>query len=179
MCETGSSLRVRTPPPSRGGVTDEQTTRCRRERDAQLVVRVVRACRSRDGVPALPRRVREHSAGGGLRCSTFQNSRTSGLRSICCPARPGPTATTTHSKIASWGSRIIVFEVPDTLITNDPDLVREFWSRHKRVIYMSISSVHSIVKEVTNRTGADWTRSCGVRRKFERSFKDSISGFTR
>jgi glutathione synthase/RimK-type ligase-like ATP-grasp enzyme len=37
------------------------------------------------------------------------------------------------------------FAVPETLVTNDPDLVREFWCEHKHVVYKSISSVRSIV----------------------------------
>lgn len=38
------------------------------------------------------------------------------------------------------------FAVPGTLVTNNPDLVREFRARHKRVIYKSISGVRSIVQ---------------------------------
>ena len=38
------------------------------------------------------------------------------------------------------------FLVPETLVTNDPQLVREFRSRHGRIIYKSISSVRSIVQ---------------------------------
>lgn len=38
------------------------------------------------------------------------------------------------------------FEVPETLITNDPDLVREFRARHEKIIYKSISGVRSIVQ---------------------------------
>ncbi len=38
------------------------------------------------------------------------------------------------------------FETPETIITNDPDLVLEFRNRHKRVIYKSISGVRSIVQ---------------------------------
>lgn len=38
------------------------------------------------------------------------------------------------------------FSVPETLVTNDPDLVHEFRKRHKRVIYKSISGVRSIVQ---------------------------------
>lgn len=38
------------------------------------------------------------------------------------------------------------FAIPETLITNDPDLVRAFLSRHGRVVYKSISGVRSIVK---------------------------------
>ena len=37
--------------------------------------------------------------------------------------------------------------VPDTLITNDPDLVREFWRQHGKIIYKSISGVRSIVRK--------------------------------
>ena len=38
------------------------------------------------------------------------------------------------------------FEVPETLITNDPDLVRDFRARHQKIIYKSISGVRSIVQ---------------------------------
>lgn len=38
--------------------------------------------------------------------------------------------------------------VPDTLVTNDPELVRAFLAEHGRVIYKSISSERSIVKEL-------------------------------
>jgi glutathione synthase/RimK-type ligase-like ATP-grasp enzyme len=38
------------------------------------------------------------------------------------------------------------FAVPETLITNDPVLVREFHREHNHVIYKSISSIRSIVQ---------------------------------
>jgi glutathione synthase/RimK-type ligase-like ATP-grasp enzyme len=38
------------------------------------------------------------------------------------------------------------FEVPETLITNDPELVREFRESHQKIIYKSISGVRSIVQ---------------------------------
>ena len=38
------------------------------------------------------------------------------------------------------------FEVPQTLITNEPELVRDFHARHKKIIYKSISGVRSIVQ---------------------------------
>jgi glutathione synthase/RimK-type ligase-like ATP-grasp enzyme len=38
------------------------------------------------------------------------------------------------------------FATPETLITNDPRLVREFAQRHGRVVYKSISGVRSIVQ---------------------------------
>jgi hypothetical protein len=40
------------------------------------------------------------------------------------------------------------FAVPETLITSDPDEVRAFRLRHGRVVYKSISSVRSIVREL-------------------------------
>jgi hypothetical protein len=41
------------------------------------------------------------------------------------------------------------FDIPDTLITTDPDAVREFWLQHGTVIYKSISGVRSIVTRLT------------------------------
>jgi glutathione synthase/RimK-type ligase-like ATP-grasp enzyme len=41
------------------------------------------------------------------------------------------------------------FAIPDTLVTTDPEAVREFWLRHGTVIYKSISSVRSIVTRLT------------------------------
>jgi glutathione synthase/RimK-type ligase-like ATP-grasp enzyme len=52
------------------------------------------------------------------------------------------------------------FEVPETLITNDPDLVRAFRARHGRVIYKSISGVRSIVQTLTDE---DMTRIDNIR----------------
>jgi glutathione synthase/RimK-type ligase-like ATP-grasp enzyme len=39
------------------------------------------------------------------------------------------------------------FPTPPTLVTNSPDQAREFIAAHKRVIYKSISSIRSIVRE--------------------------------
>jgi hypothetical protein len=39
------------------------------------------------------------------------------------------------------------FAIPETLVTNDPQLVREFIRVHDRVVYKSISAVRSIVRE--------------------------------
>lgn len=38
------------------------------------------------------------------------------------------------------------FSVPETLITNDPELVRRFYQTHGKVIYKSMSGVRSIVR---------------------------------
>jgi RimK-like ATP-grasp domain len=43
------------------------------------------------------------------------------------------------------------FRVPDTIITTDPQAVAEFRERHRRVVYKSISSVRSIVSELTDK----------------------------
>jgi hypothetical protein len=43
------------------------------------------------------------------------------------------------------------FKVPETLITNDPKLVHDFYKKHNRVIYKSISSVRSIVQTLTDK----------------------------
>ena len=40
------------------------------------------------------------------------------------------------------------FATPETLVTNDPQLVREFLARHGRLIYKSISYIRSIVHTV-------------------------------
>jgi hypothetical protein len=49
------------------------------------------------------------------------------------------------------------FLIPDTLITNDPELVREFHARHGKIIYKSISAARSIV-EVLNESDFDRIR---------------------
>jgi glutathione synthase/RimK-type ligase-like ATP-grasp enzyme len=41
------------------------------------------------------------------------------------------------------------FEIPDTVITTDPNVAREFWAKHGNVIYKSISGVRSIVAKLT------------------------------
>jgi len=46
--------------------------------------------------------------------------------------------------------RRLGFNVPDTLITTDPAAVVEFRERHRRIIYKSISSIRSIVSELTD-----------------------------
>ncbi len=43
------------------------------------------------------------------------------------------------------------FRVPATLVTNDAAEAREFWRRHGRVIFKSVSGVRSIVEELDER----------------------------
>jgi len=52
------------------------------------------------------------------------------------------------------------FEVPPTLVTNDPAAVRKFRRCHGRIIYKSISSARSIVREFTD---ADEARLAHIR----------------
>jgi hypothetical protein len=40
------------------------------------------------------------------------------------------------------------FAIPDTLITNEPELVYDFYKQHQEVIYKSISGVRSIVQKL-------------------------------
>ncbi len=41
------------------------------------------------------------------------------------------------------------FDVPETLVTTDPQAATEFWHRHKEVIYKSVSGVRSIVTKLS------------------------------
>ncbi|MFF9642964.1 glutathione synthase [Kitasatospora aureofaciens] len=43
------------------------------------------------------------------------------------------------------------FRVPETLVTNDPELVREFRARHGELVYKSISGVRSVVRVLDRR----------------------------
>lgn len=54
------------------------------------------------------------------------------------------------------------FKVPETLITNEPELVREFRAQHGRIIYKSASAVRSIVQtlQVSDFTRLDNIRWC-------------------
>jgi glutathione synthase/RimK-type ligase-like ATP-grasp enzyme len=62
--------------------------------------------------------------------------------------RPSGDATN-HSKLdQARAIRMAGFLVPDSLVTNDPGQAKDFLSRHGRVIYKSMSSVRSIVKEL-------------------------------
>jgi glutathione synthase/RimK-type ligase-like ATP-grasp enzyme len=62
--------------------------------------------------------------------------------------RPSAEATN-HSKLFQ-AMHILAsgFSVPASLVTNEPDRVREFQARHSRIIYKSMSSVRSIVQEL-------------------------------
>ena len=60
--------------------------------------------------------------------------------------RPAAMASNNSKPFQSQLIRNCGFRVPETLVTNQPALVREFLRRHGRVIYKSISGVRSIVQ---------------------------------
>ncbi|HVW85339.1 MAG TPA: ATP-grasp domain-containing protein [Bryobacteraceae bacterium] len=68
--------------------------------------------------------------------------------------RCAPMATNGSKPYQSQLIREQGFLVPETLITNDPALAREFRARHGRVIYKSISSVRSIVQTMSDEDDA-------------------------
>lgn len=41
------------------------------------------------------------------------------------------------------------FDIPESIITTDPNVALEFWERHQAVIYKSVSNVRSIVTRLT------------------------------
>jgi hypothetical protein len=62
--------------------------------------------------------------------------------------RCAPMATNSSKPYQAQLIRKQGFLVPESLITTDPELVRDFRARHGRVIYKSISAVRSIVQEL-------------------------------
>lgn len=85
-----------------------------------------------------------------------------------------------HSAMASNGSKpyqaqriaSVGFLVPETLITNDPDLVHAFRRQHGRVIFKSTSSVRSIVRELTD----DNLSLLGRVRSLPTQFQEHVEG---
>src|SRR5262249_8163567 len=54
-----------------------------------------------------------------------------------------------HSKLfQATHIRASGFSVPASLVTNDPDIVRDFAKQHGPIIYKSMSSVRSVVREL-------------------------------
>jgi glutathione synthase/RimK-type ligase-like ATP-grasp enzyme len=60
------------------------------------------------------------------------------------------------------------FRVPDTLVTNDPDLVRAFRSAHGQVVYKSISGVRSIVRILDDKVAERLPLVCWCPVQFQR-----------
>lgn len=65
--------------------------------------------------------------------------------------RYGPMGSNSSKPYQIQLIRGLGFLVPETLITNDPSMALDFFHRHQRVIYKSISSVRSIVQTMEAR----------------------------
>lgn len=63
--------------------------------------------------------------------------------------RAGPMGSNFSKPYQAQLIREYGLAVPETLITNDPELARDFIRRHERVIYKSISGIRSIVQMVS------------------------------
>jgi hypothetical protein len=68
----------------------------------------------------------------------------------CVINRAGPMASNMSKPYQAQLIREHGFAVPTTLVTNNPELVKEFRSLHGRVVYKSMSGVRSIVQELSD-----------------------------
>lgn len=60
------------------------------------------------------------------------------------------------------------FDVPETIVTSDPEAVRHFLRRHGRVVYKSVSGVRSVVHELTGPRLDDLDRVRDLPTQFQR-----------
>lgn len=74
--------------------------------------------------------------------------------------RPSSMASNNSKPFQQRWARSVGFAVPETLLTTDPDRVRQFRAHHREVICKSTSGVRSIVRKVTD---ADLERVDAVR----------------
>jgi len=63
--------------------------------------------------------------------------------------KPSKMASNNSKPYQSAMIRALGFKIPDTLITTEPIAALEFWKKHGRVIYKSISGIRSIVSCLT------------------------------
>jgi hypothetical protein len=86
--------------------------------------------------------------------------------------RPSPMGSNYSKPFQAQLIRKHNFLIPETLITNDPSLAYEFFMRHKKVIYKSISSIRSIVQTLEEKdiTRLNLIRLCPVQ------FQEFIDG---
>jgi hypothetical protein len=66
----------------------------------------------------------------------------------CVINRPSAMASNGSKPYQAALIEAVGFKVPSTLITTDPEAVREFWQRHGEVVYKSVSSVRSRVTKL-------------------------------
>lgn len=62
-----------------------------------------------------------------------------------------PQAIASNSSKPHQAARIseLGFEIPDTLVTTDPEAALEFWDKHGTVIYKSVSAARSVVSRLS------------------------------
>jgi hypothetical protein len=79
------------------------------------------------------------------------------LEVASCPVvnRTSAMASNASKPFQAQHIRRAGFEIPDTLVTNDPADVRAFARTHSRVVYKSTSAIRSIVQELTAATSID------------------------
>jgi hypothetical protein len=63
--------------------------------------------------------------------------------------RPSAMASNQSKPLQAVTIAKTLFSTPDTLITTDLHELREFWRRHGRLIYKSVSGIRSVVKELS------------------------------
>lgn len=63
--------------------------------------------------------------------------------------RPMSMASNNSKPFQSIKIKSSGFDIPDTLVTTDPQAVLEFWNMHGTIIYKSISGIRSIVSRFT------------------------------
>jgi hypothetical protein len=63
--------------------------------------------------------------------------------------RPSAMATNASKPYQARLIQSLGFEIPETMLTTDPNVVLAFWERRGTVIYKSISGVRSIVSRLT------------------------------
>lgn len=62
--------------------------------------------------------------------------------------RPSAMASNGSKPFQSLWIGDLGFEVPETLVTTDPAAARDFWERHRDVVYKSVSGARSIVSRL-------------------------------
>ena len=81
--------------------------------------------------------------------------------------RPSAMASNSSKPYQATLIRQVGFSVPETMVTNDPDQVRQFHRRHGRLIYKSTSGVRSIVHELTSARAATLERVRNLPTQFQ------------
>lgn len=82
------------------------------------------------------------------RCRTWHHALSNWIEIApgCVMNRAGASASNQSKPYQTQLIRQAGFQVPETLVTNDPELVHDFRARHGLLVYKSISSVRSIVQ---------------------------------